>query len=77
MGHCKTTTHVFQQAMKQKEFKIVYQPKFDMQTERITGLEAFLCWNKPDGSAVSPGVFIPMAEDTGDITSFTLKKSKT
>ena len=44
---------------------LVYQPVVSSKTERITGYEALLRWNHPVRGAISPALFIPIAEDTG------------
>ena len=44
---------------------LVYQPVVSSITERITGYEALLRWQHPQRGAISPAVFIPIAEDTG------------
>ena len=45
-----------------------YQPVVQTSTERITGFEALLRWEHPQKGWISPGKFIPLAEDTGLIT---------
>ena len=42
-----------------------YQPKVDVKSGQITGVEALIRWQKPDGQFVFPDSFIPLAEDTG------------
>ena len=42
-----------------------YQPKLDVATEVINGVEALLRWNHPDLGSLSPMTFIPLAEETG------------
>jgi diguanylate cyclase (GGDEF)-like protein/PAS domain S-box-containing protein len=42
-----------------------YQPKVNMQTGLIVGMEALLRWNHPELGAISPAEIIPIAEDTG------------
>ena len=42
-----------------------YQPKVDVKSGQITGVEALLRWQKPDGQLFFPDSFIPLAEDTG------------
>lgn len=48
------------------EFKLLYQPKYDLAEGRITGIEALARWFL-NGTMVSPLDFIPIAEDTGII----------
>ena len=53
-------------ALEKKEFALYYQPKVDINTGSVTGVEALLRWERDD-SVVSPGDFIPLAEETGII----------
>jgi len=46
---------------------LVYQPKVDLASMRITGVEALLRWHDEEEGNISPGEFIPMAEQTGII----------
>ena len=55
-------------ALINKEFRLVYQPKFDAKTKKVVGAEALIRWTKPDNSTVFPNEFIPIAEKTGFIT---------
>jgi diguanylate cyclase (GGDEF)-like protein/PAS domain S-box-containing protein len=52
-------------ACEHEEFEVFYQSKVDITTERIIGAEALLRWRQPDGSMISPAVFIPVAEEIG------------
>src|SRR5450755_1691827 len=52
-------------ALEREEFVVHYQPKIDLKTGRITGAEALLRWTHPIRGPVSPGQFIPVAEDCG------------
>lgn len=57
-------------ALEQGQLDLHYQPQFDLKTGAIVGAEALLRWWKPDnskdgGSFVSPGMFIPVAEQSG------------
>jgi EAL domain-containing protein (putative c-di-GMP-specific phosphodiesterase class I) len=51
-------------AIRDEEFILHYQPKVDVQTGEIRGVEALLRWKTDEGIA-SPGKFIPLAEETG------------
>lgn len=48
-------------ALKNKEFKVVYQPKVSTNDEKLIGAEALVRWEK-DGMIISPGKFIPLFE---------------
>jgi len=52
-------------AVTQQQLHLVYQPKVNLATGRITGCEALLRWTHPDLGTVSPARFIPIAEDSG------------
>lgn len=49
------------------ELYINYQPQIDIKTGLLTGVEALLRWNNSELGIISPGVFIPLAEETGMI----------
>jgi diguanylate cyclase (GGDEF)-like protein/PAS domain S-box-containing protein len=53
------------QALNNEEFALHYQPKIDLASGMVVGIEALLRWNPTDGDAVSPASFIPLAEETG------------
>ncbi|TAN45234.1 MAG: EAL domain-containing protein [Nitrospirae bacterium] len=55
----------FRQALDKLEFHLNYQPKIDIKTGRIIGMEALLRWYHPDQGQVRPTLFIPLAEETG------------
>lgn len=58
--------HVELRRMLQRgEITLFYQPKVDARTGKLHGCEALARWIRPDGSMVSPGEFIPIAEQTG------------
>ena len=57
-------------ALKQGEFRLVYQPKVDGQGE-IAGMETLIRWNSPTLGEVSPTEFIPIAESSGLIRGIT------
>jgi diguanylate cyclase (GGDEF)-like protein len=52
-------------AVEHREIEIHYQPITDLGTDRITGLEALARWRHPEGGLIPPGVFIPVAEESG------------
>lgn len=52
-----------------EEFTLFFQPQFRIADQQITGAEALLRWNSPIRGFVSPGDFIPIAEETGDIVA--------
>lgn len=56
-------------ALENNELYLVYQPKYDIKLEKITGVEALLRWENPKLGLVLPEKFIPIAEDTGLIVA--------
>ncbi|MGE5522777.1 MAG: putative bifunctional diguanylate cyclase/phosphodiesterase, partial [Rhodospirillaceae bacterium] len=56
-------------ALERREFRFHYQPKVDLATGRITGMEALLRWMRPGRGMVQPADFVPLLEDTGLIIS--------
>jgi diguanylate cyclase (GGDEF)-like protein len=55
------------QALDRDEFVLHYQPKVNLITGKLTGAEALIRWNDPNGDLVLPGRFIPILENTGMI----------
>ena len=53
------------QAIARGELEVYYQPCVSLQDGRITGCEALVRWRHPERGMVSPGEFIPIAEETG------------
>ncbi|GAB6042714.1 two-component system response regulator [Endothiovibrio diazotrophicus] len=53
------------QAIKEDDLVLHYQPKLDLESGRVTGMEALVRWPQPDGSVIPPFEFIPVAEETG------------
>jgi len=52
-------------ALEREQFLLHYQPKVNLDTGEITGVEALIRWQHPDRGLLSPGRFIPIAEDCG------------
>jgi diguanylate cyclase (GGDEF)-like protein/PAS domain S-box-containing protein len=52
-------------ALERAEFMLHFQPKVDIASGHIVGVEALLRWNHPDLQMVMPSQFIPLAEETG------------
>jgi|CXWL01.1.fsa_nt_gi diguanylate cyclase (GGDEF)-like protein/PAS domain S-box-containing protein len=53
------------QALILEQFRVYYQPKVDLRTGKISGVEALLRWRHPEKGMIPPDKFIPLAEDTG------------
>lgn len=56
-------------AIQRDELELFYQPKFNLKTNEIMGMEALLRWNSKVLGHISPVEFIPVAEDSGLIIS--------
>ncbi|MBY5979930.1 EAL domain-containing protein [Ferrimonas balearica] len=59
------TENLIRQALKDNHFEVYYQPKVDLPTKQIKGMEALVRLNHPTRGLISPGEFIPLAEETG------------
>jgi sensor c-di-GMP phosphodiesterase-like protein len=60
-----------ERALAAGEFVPYYQPIVDIRSGRLRGAEVLMRWRKPDGTIVSPAVFIPLAESSGLIIDLT------
>ena len=58
-------------AIRNGNLHLVYQPVIDMQKQRMTSCEALVRWNHPSLGFVSPGVFVPLAEEMGIVSELT------
>ena len=66
----ETETHItstMRQAMKNGEFTMFLQPQYNHNNGKMVGAESLCRWIKPDGTVVSPGIFIPIFEKNGFI----------
>lgn len=52
-------------ALEHEEFELHYQPKVETASGRVVGFEALVRWRDPEAGLIPPGVFIPIAEETG------------
>ncbi len=52
-------------ALERNEFRAYFQPKINLATGRIEACEALARWVRPDRTIISPGRFIPVAEESG------------
>jgi diguanylate cyclase (GGDEF)-like protein len=61
----RTVEHELRLALGREEFEVVYQPQYDLVTERQIGSEALIRWHHPVHGKIAPGHFISVAEETG------------
>jgi diguanylate cyclase (GGDEF)-like protein len=61
--------HRLRGALENDRYLLYYQPKIDIATGRLDGVEALLRWDDPERGIVSPGEFLPILESTGMIVS--------
>jgi diguanylate cyclase (GGDEF)-like protein len=61
--------HGLRGALARHELRLMYQPLVDLKTNRICCFEALLRWDHPEHGTISPTKFIPVAEETGLISS--------
>ncbi len=68
--HAKTIARIsletsLRQALSNQQLEVYYQPIISLNNYKIVGFEALMRWHHPDKGLISPGVFIPIAEETG------------
>lgn len=56
---------MMRRALEQGEFELYYQPRMNVRSGTISGLEALIRWKHPERGWISPTDFIPLAEETG------------
>jgi diguanylate cyclase (GGDEF)-like protein len=59
--------HKLRVALEKQQFELHYQPKLNIVTRRMEGVEALIRWRDPDVGLVSPAAFLPLLESTGMI----------
>jgi len=62
----------FRHAISRNELRVHYQPKMNLKSNQIFGVEALVRWQHPELGLIMPDRFIPMAEQTGAVRPLTL-----
>jgi diguanylate cyclase (GGDEF)-like protein len=57
--------HALRHALDEEQFFLAYQPQRELETRRVTSVEALLRWRHPQRGLVSPALFVPILEETG------------
>lgn len=60
-----TMENNLRKAVENNNFTLFYQPKMEILTGKIVGMEALIRWESPDARTISPAEFVPLAEETG------------
>lgn len=72
LAHRHRMEAALKKAVENNELISYYQPKIDIATGRVSGMEALLRWHNPSLGMIAPGQFIPLVESMGLINSFGL-----
>ena len=78
--HRAILASALRRALERDELALVFQPRLSLTKHRITGVEALLRWQSRDFGEVSPGQFIPLAEESGlilEIGAWALRQALT
>jgi len=67
--HFVTTESNIQKGILNSEFIAYYQPKVDIRNGKVVGMEALARWQHPEQGLITPDEFIPVADETGQITA--------
>ncbi|MBD8706837.1 EAL domain-containing protein [Pseudomonas sp. CFBP 13711] len=67
-----TLRNDLQKAIETQSLQLHYQPQIDARTGRVVGIEALLRWEHPEKGFIPPAVFVPVAEDSGQIIALSL-----
>ena len=76
--HRLQVENLIRHGLKEDTFSVFYQPKISISTGKIAGMEALVRFQTPNNGIVSPAVFIPVSEETGqivDIGEIVLRKA--
>ena len=68
MHNTLAITNKMEHAIKNSEFQIFYQPKYELESECVAGAEALVRWNNQELGFMAPSSFIPLFEQNGFIT---------
>ncbi|MBU5479491.1 EAL domain-containing protein [Eubacterium sp. MSJ-13] len=66
--HEQEILNCMEDAIKEEQFKVYFQPKYDLNSEKVAGAEALVRWIHPEKGFMNPGGFIPLFETNGFIT---------
>ncbi len=65
LNHKKDLERAIRKAINNDELELYFQPQVDLRTRQIVGVEALVRWESQNGAAISPGIIIKTAEETG------------
>jgi diguanylate cyclase (GGDEF)-like protein len=63
--HRAILASALRRALERNELSLVFQPRLALSRQRVTAVEALMRWDSPEFGMVSPGQFIPLAEESG------------